>query len=178
VLNEPQAYDMVFGIDPGLNGAIAAFKPNGRQLAVYDMPTRDTPMGRREVDQDRVAKIIRKFTMYKAFAIVERVAAMTGKESPRAMFSFGRSYGILIGTLAAFGIQTIETRPNVWKCMLGLGSDKEDSLNAAKKLFPEHTHFFERKKDDGRAEAALLASLGENTLGVFLTEWVKQDDED
>ena len=47
--------------------------------------------------------------------------------------------------------------PRVWKGYFGLSSDKEQSRLKAIALFPDCANLFSRKKDEGRAEAALIA---------------------
>jgi crossover junction endodeoxyribonuclease RuvC len=48
-------------------------------------------------------------------------------------------------------------RPQVWTKALGVGSDKGAHREAACRLFPTDAEQFARVKDDGRADAALLA---------------------
>jgi crossover junction endodeoxyribonuclease RuvC len=74
-----------------------------------------------------------------------------------SMFNFGRSCGAVHGVLAALSIPYMMTRPEVWKSALGLGRDKQESLKLAKSLWPEHAHLWALRKNDGIAEAALLA---------------------
>lgn len=148
------------GIDPGVTGAIAFFRPEDGRLLVKDMPTRVRASGRHEVHAGVLAAYVDKFYGYPQIAIIEKVAAMTGKESSASSFQFGRSFGICLGVLAAFKLSVLETRPGVWKGMLGLSPEKQDSLDKAVAIFPKYRKLFSRKKDHGRAEAALLAWLG------------------
>jgi hypothetical protein len=94
-----------------------------------------------------------------AVAIVERVSAMPG-QSVSSTFKFGQSYGAALGILAALQIRTHLVAPAVWKKYFRLDSDKEKSRAAALRMFPATAHYFSRKKDHGRAEAALLAVYG------------------
>jgi crossover junction endodeoxyribonuclease RuvC len=81
------------------------------------------------------------------------------------MFSFGRSLGFVhaIATRAQAPLHFIA--PSVWKGKLGLlNSDKSASREKARTLFPAGAHHFARVKDDGRAEATLLAYYGRKYL--------------
>jgi crossover junction endodeoxyribonuclease RuvC len=48
----------------------------------------------------------------------------------------------------------------VWKRALGVKGDKDVSRQRASALLPRHSGLWLRKKDDGRAEAALIAYYG------------------
>jgi crossover junction endodeoxyribonuclease RuvC len=47
--------------------------------------------------------------------------------------------------------------PAKWKRYFGLDADKEKSRALALRLWPSRSDLFTRKRDHGRAEAALLA---------------------
>ena len=74
-----------------------------------------------------------------------------------SMFSFGRSLGILEGTLAGLDIPYTLVTPQVWKKAMGANASKDGAREMAMRLWPSKSELFKRKKDDGRAEAALLA---------------------
>jgi crossover junction endodeoxyribonuclease RuvC len=117
----------------------------------------DMPVVAGEVDCATLAARI--LQMGPAFAVVERVASMP-KQGVASTFKFGASYGAVRGVLAALKIQTHLVTPGVWKKYFRLDSDKEKSRAAALRMFPATAHYFSRKKDHGRAEAALLAVYG------------------
>jgi crossover junction endodeoxyribonuclease RuvC len=53
--------------------------------------------------------------------------------------------------------------PQVWKKAYGIPGGRENKDMARQKasmLFPKYAHLWARKKDDGRAEAVLLAHYG------------------
>lgn len=160
---------ILIGIDPGVTGAVAFYRPSDGALVIEDMPTRTRPNGRREVCGKQLAGMIAKFCNFHNTAIVEWVSAMTGKESAASMFQFGRSYGMILGVLAAHHVATIETPPGVWKGLLGLSRDKRKSLEMARDVFPKHRHYFVLQKHNGRAEAALLAYLGVRALSSIVS---------
>jgi hypothetical protein len=141
------------GIDPGLSGAVAFFFPDAPdRVAAEDMPAAGG-----EVDCATLAARI--IQMGPALAAVERVAAMP-KQGVSSTFKFGQSYGAIRGVLAALQIQTHVVSPAVWKRYFRLDSDKEKSRALALRAFPATSQHFARKKDHGRAEAALLAHYG------------------
>jgi hypothetical protein len=55
-------------------------------------------------------------------------------------------------------------RPAVWTKDMKVGSDKSLHRQRATERFPTHAASFARVKDDGRADAALLADWGLRTL--------------
>lgn len=91
-------------------------------------------------------------------AVIEKVSAAP-KQGVSSMFRFGEGYGGLQGVLAALEVKTYLIPPSVWKNGLaGLQSaSKADSLTLARGLFKSHASLFARQKDNGRAEAALIA---------------------
>lgn len=149
------------GIDPGLQGAIA-FIERGK-LVVYDMPTK-AYYNKRKINPEKVARILKRRV---DMVLLERAIPMTYTDKygsrrgqgAAGSFSFGEGYGIIKGVLATLGHPYHEIQPSVWKAKLRLGRDKRESLGMAADLYPEEAGLFVRKKDDGRAEATLLAHL-------------------
>jgi crossover junction endodeoxyribonuclease RuvC len=151
---------MILGIDPGASGALAWIDDAGMLLAVEDMPAMDVSVGgkmRRRVSAPMLAALIRETMPTRAY--VERVAAMPG-QGTASMFSFGFSAGLVDGVLAGLNIPVTYVHPAVWKKAAGLSADKGTARYRAAQLFPEQAAKFARVKDDGRAEAALIAQFG------------------
>lgn len=166
---------ILIGVDPGHSGAVAFYRPVDHKLHVYDMPLSSKKSGRNELDYADLVRIFHRYVdtqQHLAFAVVEEVGARTYVDATgtkrgqgaAASFAFGKSAGAVMGILAALHIPTICVLPGVWKTLMGLGRDKNLSRTAAMKLFPAKAVSFERKKDDGRAEAALLAYYGKRIL--------------
>lgn len=89
--------------------------------------------------------------------VVEKVHSMPG-QGVHSVFSFGKSYGILIGVATGLSHPLVKITPQKWKQANGLiGKDKDASRQLAMELWPQHADRFKRKMDDGRAEAALIA---------------------
>lgn len=164
---------ILVGVDPGINGAAAAFfraDHEGPEFVadVIDMPTLDDGK-RREINVRQLAEWIRK--MQPARAFVENVQPMMGKgRDSQAMmgaasFRFGLVVGQIRATLTCCDVPISLIHPQVWKRYYDLrGSDKEQSRQMALQLHPEAVHWLKRKKDDGRAEAILLARYGDRHL--------------
>jgi crossover junction endodeoxyribonuclease RuvC len=92
-------------------------------------------------------------------AIVEKVGAMPG-QGVSSMFSFGRSVGIIEGVLAALQVPTTFITPQAWQKAIGAAKGKDGSRQRCMELFPRDSHLFARVKDDGRADAVLIALAG------------------
>ena len=151
------------GIDPGLDGAIACLV-DGELLDVEDMPTFSEKRGKkttRSVNPAEIARILRTFVIAggtpKPTVVVERVHALPGNGGV-SMFNFGDGYGCIRGVVATLGFRSEFVRPAQWKPAMGLTADKGDSRRLATQRWPQHAETFRRVKDDGRAEAALLAA--------------------
>lgn len=146
----------ILGVDPGCYGALALVE-DGRFVAVDDMPILKIRRGKTdkaEVDGHRIRDIIK---LYEAdVLVVEQVGGMTG-QSASAAFNFGRAAGAVEYTGTALGLRVERVAPITWKKALRVNPGKDGSLFMAKRLWPGAAHLFARKKDDGRAEAALIA---------------------
>lgn len=148
---------MILGIDPGASGALAFFDPDAGTLDVIDMPTveiKRNAKAKREISPQMLAALIRARAPH--LAIVERVGAMPG-QGVSSMFQFGRGVGMIEGVLAALQIQTDYTSPQAWQKAVALRGGKDGARARAAEIFPAYAHLFTRKKDDGRADAALIS---------------------
>ena len=141
------------GVDPGKKGGYAIIDSDGSCKSypwddakfVYDMQT----------------ITVWKFTdKHSVIAAVEKVGAMPG-QGVTSMFSFGQSYGFILGVLSACGIGYQLVPPRKWKAEFGLlNTDKQDSVAVAKRLFPGVSLLPTercRKESDGMADALLMA---------------------
>ena len=150
----------VLGIDPGLSGALALLRVSTRAVeGIFDMPVTG---GR--VDPARLAGIVEvcKMRGENVVAAVEMVSSMPRQAGA---FNFGVSAGCIHGVLGALGVPMSLIPPGVWKPAVGLrrieaesqAHNKSRARELASRLWPEMADSFKRVKDDGRAEAALLA---------------------
>jgi hypothetical protein len=147
----------ILGVDPGLEGAVAFYFPDARErVAVEDMP-----VAGRGVDGANLA--LRIAQLKPDLAIVEAVHAGQGWPGSRS-FTFGFGAGVVSGVLAALCVPIHMVPPQTWKKYWKLNADKEQSRALALRLFPAVASSFARKKDHGRAEAALIARYGAEVL--------------
>jgi len=146
---------MIIGCDVGVSGAMAFME--GRDLTICDIPVLKTN-GKTSVDIYQLSNIIFK-QPFVDHAYIEQVAARPG-QGVVSMFSFGKTYGIILGILAAKGIPITYVTPSKWKKDLGVQADKDAARARASELMPQHAHLWPLKKHDGRAEAALIAYWG------------------
>lgn len=145
----------IMGLDPGVSGAVAFYFPDQRAgISAYDVPV----VGK-EIDAAALYDLIINYNP--DLAVLEIVHAMP-KQGVSSSFNFGMSYGIAKGVIGSIKIPTINVAPTKWKRHFGLSADKEQARALAISTWPFSDHF-RRKKDNGRAEAALLALYGART---------------
>ena len=153
---------MIIGIDPGLSGAVAMFNAGNGFLVIHDMPTVQVKRGKslkNEVSPAMLALLLEQHDGHIDRAFIEQVGAMPG-QGVTSMFSFGRSVGMVEGVLASNYIPTYYVSPQTWQKAVGIKGKNESRARAAQ-LFPRYADYFSRVKDDGRADAALIAFYGE-----------------
>jgi crossover junction endodeoxyribonuclease RuvC len=153
--------NLVLGVDPGLSGALALYDYITSSVEeVFDMPTIDAGVGsKRVVDESTLAWRIDALAKRIKHAFVEKVGAMPG-QGVTSMFSFGTSYGIVRGVIAANFIPITLVTPQTWKKALGVPAAKDGARARASQLLPASSGLWCRVKDDGRAEASLIALYG------------------
>jgi len=156
---------MKIGVDCGIYGAIAYLNNDSTFIAVEDMPVMAGTGKRQQVNGAELARRLRlyqstmEYTTYtKDTAYVERVSSMP-KQGVSSMFSFGTSYGIVLGVLAALQIPVVLVTPQSWKKRAGLtGKEKDCCRTLMQQLYPMAE--LGRKKDIGRADAIAIARYG------------------
>jgi crossover junction endodeoxyribonuclease RuvC len=142
----------ILGVDPGITGGIAFLFAN--RVVAEDIPTAGG-----EVDVDTLVRRVRE--MQPALAIIERANAMP-KQGVASTFKYGVAYGALRTVVALCNIPYRLVTPGKWKNHFRLDADKEQSRALAIQFWPG-CGYFSRKKDHGRAEAALIARYGAET---------------
>lgn len=116
----------VIGIDPGAKGCIASYSttyepPGEPRWAVEKLA--ETPQDRFSQLESYAGAADRLETP--RIVILEDVGGFIGVAQPGArMFTFGRGYGQLEGSLIALGYQILRVRPQVWQKDLSLLSRK------------------------------------------------------
>lgn len=138
----------ILGIDPGVTGGLAFLFPDD-SLLISDIPAVDGA-----VDVAAVARHIRQHQP--RVAVIERASARPG-QGVSSTFKYGAAYGALQAVCAALGVPVDLVAATTWKRHFGLSKDKEKSRALAIRTWPQISVWFARKKDHGRAEAALIA---------------------
>ena len=142
--------DCIVAMDPGLSGAVAFYWiADPDRVDVHDMPVVD-----KQVNAAELVMLLR-LRKPKA-AVIEQMQPM-GKMGAASSMKLGRNFGVLIGVVTALEIPMQLAQPSRWKKAMRLTADKEHSRRIAIERFPRDAASFKRKKDEGRAEAALLA---------------------
>jgi crossover junction endodeoxyribonuclease RuvC len=150
----------ILGIDPGLGGALALIGDGF--LAVEDMPVMG--VGRQKVvNGAQVANIVDRWEP--DTVMLERVHAMP-KQGVVSAFRFGQVLGTIEGIVLGINIPLRYCTPQKWKKHFRLNADKEQARMQAIRLFPSLADQLSRKKDDGRAEALLIAKYFDETRGT------------
>ena len=157
------------GCDPGLSGAFALLNVSTRKIeGIWDMPIVDE-----RVYPQGVAVIVDMAKSIAGDSIVAAVENVSSMPRQAGAFNFGRSAGVVHGVLGALGVPMELVSPNIWKGAMGLrkmaGETQDQNKTRARelaiKLWPSNASEFKRVKDDGRAEACLIARQYANSKG-------------
>ena len=174
---------IIFGIDPGVSGAISVLE-NKKVIEVFDMPTMidgkknkkviealdmptmiDGKKNKRQVNGSQVTNIIKeKLNNDKeTIVVVEQVNAMPG-QGVTSMFNFGQSFGVIKGICSALSLPIYFVRPTKWKKHFNLiKTHKEASRTKVIQVYPEISSKLSRKKDSNKADAILIARYFNDT---------------
>ena len=160
----------IVGIDPGLKGGMAFYKPDG--LIAHRTPVVETPFikkgkkkTRQDMDLSTAAFLLREVVVKHVF--LEKVSAMP-HQGVTGMFRFGQNLGQWQGILVGLGLEYTMVTPQAWKKHAGLiGANKVSSVELARETWPDNASDFKFKTaDEGRAEASLIAKYGWETLNT------------
>ena len=138
------------GIDPGFSGAWGMIDHNCVYRACGDMHHTDKYLMTHEI----FGEIIDALHGDDHEVVVEVVHSMP-KQGVASSFKFGVAYGGAISIAQRLNCVVHMVTPQAWKKSLKLDSDKNKSLAMARNLWP--TAPLKRQKDNGRAEALLMA---------------------
>lgn len=159
------------GIDPGVSGALALLE-DGWPVLLADMPTMTKASGKDAVAPNALRAILREWRRRAPGAdclvVLEQVNAMPSDDGGErrgmgaaSAFGFGTSYGIAWGIAVGVGLKVQQVVPTVWKRSWGLlGKEKDAGRIECLSQWPAIADQLKRKRDTGRAEAALMASWG------------------
>ena len=127
---------MILGIDPGATGAVAIMSDNGYLIDLHDLPHM-------------------KGHGLSAALLCEMLVDVDDAK-----------HAVILGVCSALRIPVSLVTPSKWKRDMGLTADKDQARARAAQLWPGAAKQFARKKDDGRAEAALIALWGSKHGGA------------
>lgn len=148
---------MIFiGFDPGITGGIAAIDHKGEIRLLEPMPVMPGPIAKRNiVDGRQLAAMLRGVIHYDRtiHIAVEQVGSRPGQAGV-AMFSFGTSYGTVLGVLGAMGLGYQFVHPTKWQKANSLSADKKQTLGWAMRRWP---HLELKASHDGMADALGIA---------------------
>lgn len=146
---------LILGVDPGKKGALALIDDDGRLVDVHDMPdATGAALGA------LVGALLADHAPHTvAVAWVELVGSRPG-QGVASTFKFGANWGAILGALGALGVPVELRTPQQWKKAMRVTADKASSRQRATEHWPSEAARFARVKDDGRAEAALIAEYG------------------
>lgn len=152
------------GIDPGLDGAVAAIIDG--TIHLWDSPALQVGT-KREPDASGMACLVRDYCSAgpeHVCAAIESVHSMP-EQGVASSFAFGKGFGIWLGILATLRISHELVTPQRWKkAMLdGMPKDKDASRQKALQLFPQAAGDLRLKKHHGRADALLIAEYRRRT---------------
>ena len=160
---------IIFGIDPGISGAISVLV-NKKVVEIFDMPTMiDGKKNKRQVNGAQVANIFKERLDIdeEIVVVVEHVNAMPG-QGVTSMFNFGQSFGVIKGICSALSLPIYFVRPTKWKKHFNLiKTNKDASRTKVIEIYPEISSKIYRKKDSNKADAILIARYFNDTQKQF-----------
>jgi crossover junction endodeoxyribonuclease RuvC len=154
----------VAGIDPGVTGSIALYDIERKALLCFlDIPVDTIKVGRTEKKRVNIAGLVdvcrEVAVFYPELVVIEDVGGLPGQSAPAA-FSFGFTTGALHAAIAAQKLPIHAVPPARWKRALNVPASKDGARHIASRLFPAAASQLSRVKDDGKAEALLMALYG------------------
>ena len=161
------------GIDSGITGAIALYSPEYGLLDLWDFPSEQVIVGKKKRNKiipsllNRILVDIKDQSGDRVTVFIEANnarpagARLMGATSIWSMAQ-AEAYAEMASICAGFA--TIMIKPKDWKKEIKCPTDKEAARQMALRLFPEKVDMLARKKDHNRAEAALIAYAGVQSL--------------
>jgi hypothetical protein len=136
------------GIDPGASGAMAIVREDEAEISFVDY------------DKDLRSLAWNALQLPIAMAVLEKVHAMP-KQGVTSMFNFGKNLGHWEMLLASNRIPYMEITPQRWRKLYDSAVPPKPSKNDLRlytlRRWPQAAESLKRVKDDGRAEALLMA---------------------
>ena len=155
----------IFGIDPGLSGAIAILEDD-KVLDVVDIPVMsEGKKNKKQLNSAHLAQYIENniLDVNKTIVVVEQVNAMPG-QGITSMFNFGQTFGAIKGISAALKLPIFFVRPSKWKKHFELlKASKDASRTKTIEMYPSLADKLSRKKDVNKSDAILIARFYNET---------------
>jgi len=158
------------GIDPGKSGAVAALNQDGEIVSIQDTPTMHVKKGRKNSNvylPSNMMALLKAINDSGKIAVVgiERAQAMP-RQGSTSGFTIGYGYGLWTGIAIALQLPIEVIEAQAWKrhARIPIGSDKKASIVRALQIWPSCREL-SRRKDDGRAEALMIAEYMRASAG-------------
>ena len=155
----------IFGIDPGIAGAIAILEDK-KIVDVKDLPTMsEGKKNKRQLNSANLSQYILSNIVdsNKTVVVVEQVNAMPG-QGVTSMFNFGQTFGAIKGITATLKLPIFFVRPSKWKKHFELiNSSKDASRTKAIEMYPSFAEKLSKKKDVNKSDAILIARFFRET---------------
>jgi len=148
----------ILGIDVGMKGALSFYDEN--ELIIYDMPIFKVKKGL-ALDVAQLVWIIQHEEPDEAYVEKALLMPANGKSAYQKL---GYAEGVIVGILSALKVPYTIVHPRTWKASMKTPKDKDAARMRASQLLPEFAHNWPLKKDDGKAEASLIALYGYNRI--------------
>jgi len=149
------------GLIRAFSGAVGIIEGTPEAVQVFDTPTCfvDT---KRKYMVGAMALLLKPYANRQDVVVVLENVHSLPKQGVSSSFCFGEGKGMWEGILGAFDIPFDLVSPQRWKkaIMADQGKEKSAARFKAAQLFPSLTSQLSRVKDDGRAEAILMAEYG------------------
>ena len=155
---------LYFGIDPGLTGGLALIDDDKKLLNVISMPFGKVGSHNQMNIHDVGLWIAKCGQIYAGNALVgieeQQARNVEGRGS---IARHHRAWGLLEGYCHGLGFQVVTLRAVDWQRAMKMKpiKDSKDRKEASRRrvqdLYPDQSEHFTRVKDDGRAEAVLIA---------------------
>lgn len=150
----------IAGVDPGLRGGLVLIGDDRTEACLM-------PLTGKEVDGAAVGRWL--LDAEPDLVVLEKVGSRPG-QGVRSTFSFGQSYGKVMGVLESMNIPYRLVTPQAWKrkVLAGTAKDKEAAIQFVRRAYPtiNLTPGRCRTPQDGIADAACLAVYGREHLGL------------
>ncbi len=155
----------IFGIDPGIAGAIAILDGN-EIIDVIDLPTMsEGKKNKKQLNSAHLSQYISSNVkdINKSVVVVEQVNAMPG-QGVTSMFNFGQTFGAIKGISATLKLPIFFVRPSKWKKHFELiNSSKDASRTKVIEMYPSFAEKLSKKKDVNKSDAILIARFFSET---------------